>query len=233
MLIGTDLVKGGTAQNPQAGDIIDEITNTSDQPLTISDLYIYSGPYCTGTKTTIMAKGDANDDITIAPGGAKIFYLGQCQSSTYSYMWNGKEVEFDDTWDYGLSGQSGGGFDSSYAGLFAIDFSAAATGPLPPIGAPQLIGGGAGHIAGGLYDWFTFYDVSDSNGMILRDPLGNPVSPVLPDGTTVIPVFTYNIEIFKLVGHQTLTADLNGDHIVSFFDVAILADQWLDEEVLP
>ena len=232
LLIGSvSFVRGGTAANPESGDIIDEIENTSDQPLTISDIYTYSGAYCTGTKTTIMAKGDPTDDITIAPGGTKIFYLGKCQSSTYSYMLNGKEVEFDDTWDMSLSDQSGSSFDCVFAGLFAIDLSGAGTGPLPPKGIAQVIGGGAGHIAGGSYDWITFYDVTASDGMIERDSVtGNPISPVLPDGTEVVSVCPFNVKIFKLSGHQALTADLNGDNFVNFKDLAIMAEQWLSGE---
>jgi len=228
MLICTAWVKGGTAENPEVGDIIDVVENTSDQILTISDLYTYSDPYCMGTKTTILAKGDPSDDINIAPGSEKTFYLGQCQSCTYSYMLNGKEVEFDETWDNNLSDQTNAVFDSDYPGLFAIDFSAAGTGPLPPIGIPQLISGGTGHIGGGGYDWIKFYDVNDSDGMIERDPLGNPISPVLPDGISVTLVIGYNVKLFKLVGHQTLSADLSGDGIVNFLDLTIMAEQWLE-----
>lgn len=227
------LLKGGTQEHPEAGDVIDEIENITDQPLTISDLYTYSGQYCTGTKTTIMAKGDPTDDITIAPGGTKIFYLGKCQSVTYSYMWNGKEVEFDDTWDYNLSDQTNAQFGSDFAGLFAIDYSGAGVGPLPPKGEMQLIGGGTGRIASGLYDWITFYNVTASDGMIERDPLGNPLSPVLPDGTLVFLIAGYNVKIFKVTGHETLKADINGDNFVNLLDLAIMAEQWLTGDGTP
>jgi len=229
MLIGTAWLEGGTAEKPEAGDVIVELgPNDTGEIFTVSDIYTYSGPYCTGTKTTIMAKGDPTDDVHIAPfGGTKSFYLGKCQSYTLSYMWQGKEVETDDTWDINLSDQSGGVFDIDYVGLFAIDFSKAGAGPLPPRGALQFINGGSGHIGGGGYDWITFYDVTASDGMIERDPFGNPISPVLPDGTVVRLVIGYNVKLFKLAGHQTFSADLNGDGRVDLLDLAIMAEQWL------
>ena len=126
ILISTGWLQGGTAEKPEDGDVMVILgPNDTGETFTVSDLYTYSGPNCTGTRTTLMAKGDPSDDVHIAPfGGTKTFYLGQCQSYTLSYMWQGKEVETDDTWDTDLYDQAGGVFDSAYAGQFAIDFSA-------------------------------------------------------------------------------------------------------------
>jgi len=226
-------VKGGTPEYPENGDCFDVFENTGDEVFTVSDLYTYTGPYCTGTKTAVMAKGDPTDDVNIAPGGSKVFWLGQAQSVTYSYMMNGKEVEFDENINRDLSDQTCAAFDSDSPGLFAIDFGASGGQPLPPIGLPQIILGGAGHMEGGIYDWITFYDVTASGGMIERDPLGHPLSPVLPDGTQVWMVCPFREKFFKVAGYETLTADLNDDKIVDLIDLAIMAEQWLEEEIVP
>ncbi|MBN2513444.1 MAG: SUMF1/EgtB/PvdO family nonheme iron enzyme, partial [Sedimentisphaerales bacterium] len=232
IVISTGWLQGGTAEKPEDGDVMVELgPNDTGEIFTVSDLYTYSGSNCTGTRTTIMAKGDPSDDVHIAPfGGTKTFYLGQCQSYTLSYMWQGKEVETDDTWDTDLSDQAGGVFESDYAGQFAIDFSSGGAESLPPLGIAQTIGGGAGHISGGGYDWITFYDTTAGGGMIERDPLGNPISPFLPDGTSVKLVIGYPVKLFKLAGHKTLSADLNGDQQVDLADFAIMAEQWLAGE---
>ena len=77
---GTALVCAGTAENPQDGDKLITVRSENDEIVTVSDLYSYSGPKGTGTRTTHLAKGDSRDDVHIAPHGTKTFYLGQCQS---------------------------------------------------------------------------------------------------------------------------------------------------------
>jgi formylglycine-generating enzyme required for sulfatase activity len=93
---------------------------------------------------------------------------------------------------------------------------------------PQLIAGGGGHIEGGLYDWITFYNTTASGGMIERDAVGNPISPVLPDGSLVTAVFLYDVLTFEVVaGNNCPPADLTGDCFVDFNDFALMAAQWL------
>jgi len=213
----------GTAENPQDGDKL--ITVRSE----VSDLYSYSGPKCMGTKTTHLAKGDSNDDVQIAPHGTKTFYLGQCQSYTISYMYQGKEIEQDVDWAENLIKQSRACFDSSFGGLLAVDYdNSGGEGFLPPLEVPQLIAGGGGHIEGGLYNWITFYNTTASGGMIERDGLGNPISPPLPDGSVVTAVFLYDVVTFEVVaGNDCPSADLTGDCFVDYEDFALMADQWL------
>src|SRR3989337_2202273 len=143
----------GTAENPQDGDKLITVRSENPEIVTVSDLYSYSGPKCMGTKTTHLAKGDSNDDVQIAPHGTKTFYLGQCQSYTISYMYQGKEIEQDVDWAENLIKQSRACFDSSFGGLLAVDYdNSGGEGFLPPLEVPQLIAGGGGHIEGGLYN---------------------------------------------------------------------------------
>jgi len=166
----------GTAENPQDGDKLITVRSENDEVVTVSDLYSYSGPSGTGTRTTHLAKGDSNDDVHIAPHGTKTFYLGQCQSYTISFMYQGKEVEMDGDWGASIGRQSRACFDSSFGGLFAVDYDVSGgEGSLPPLEVPQLIAGGGGHIESGAYDWITFYNTTASGGMIERDALGNPI----------------------------------------------------------
>ena len=228
---GAALVYGGTAQNPEDGDILVKVVSENDEIVTVSDLYSYSGPHNTGTRTTHLAKGDASDDVHIAPHGTKNFYLGQCQSYTISFMYQGKEIEMDIGWDENMSDQSMACFDSDFGGLFAVDYDVlSGAGPLPPVGAPQIIVGGGGHIMSGVYDWITFYDVTASGGMIERDGLGNPISPVLPDGSLVTAVFLYDVVTFELARNNCPSADLTGDCFVDYEDFALMANQWLTGE---
>ena len=218
----------GTAENPQDGDKLITVRSENDESVTVSDLYSYSGPKGTGTRTTHLAKGDSNDDIHIAPHGTKSFYLGQCQSYTISFMYQGKEIEMDGDWGASIGRQSRACFDSSFGGLFAVDYDGSGgEGALPPLEIQQLIAGG-GHIVSGVYDWITFYNTTASGGMIERDASGNPISPVLPDGSLVTAVFLYDVVPFEVVeGDNCPSADLTGDCFVDFNDFALMADQWL------
>lgn len=226
---GMALVRGGTAENPQDGDKLITVRSENPEIVTVSDLYSYSGPKCTGTKTTHLAKGNANDDVHIAPYGSKNFYLGQCQSYTISFMYQGKEVEMDVDWAENTIKQSRACFDSNFGGFFAVDYdSSGGEGPLPPLEVPQLIAGGAGHIEGGAYDWITFYNTTASGGMIERDAVGNPISPVLPDGSLVTAVFSYDVVTFEVSeGDNCPPADLTGNCFVDYEDFALMANQWL------
>jgi len=227
-LSATGTALAGTAENPQDGDKLITVRSENDEVVTVSDLYSYSGPKGTGTRTTHLAKGDSNDDVHIAPYGTKSFYLGQCQSYTISFMYQGKEVEMDGDWGASIGRQSRACFDSSFGGLFAVDYDGSGGGgSLPPLEVPQLVASG-GHIVGGVYDWITFYNTTASGGMIERDGLGNPISPVLPDGSLVRPVFLYDVVTFEVVaGNNCPSADLTGDCFVDFNDFALMADQWL------
>lgn len=234
LVAGAAWVYGGTAENPEEGDIIVKVDSKNDEIVTVSDLYSYSGPYCTGTRTTHLAKGDPSDDVHIVPHGMKSFYLGQCQSWTISFMYQGKEIEMDSSWDENMSEQSSACFDSNFGGLFAVDYGlSSGAGPLPPVEVPQMIAGGAGHIEGGEYDWITFYDATANGGMIERDASGNPISPVLPDGTLVTAVFLYDVVTFELVSNNCPTADLSGDCKVGLADLAIMASQWMTGSEIP
>ena len=51
-----------------------------------------------------------------------------------------------------------------------------------------------GKIEGGVYDCVTFYDVSASDGLIERDVLGTPTSPLL-DGETVTVSSIYGLYV--------------------------------------
>jgi len=164
------VVLAGTAENPEDGDKLIVVRSQNDEIVTVSDLYSYSGPHGTGTKTMHLAKGDFNDDVHIAPHGTKSFYLGQCQSYTISFMYQGKEIEMDVDWASNLGRQVRACFDSSFGGLFAVDYgNSSEGGSLPPLHVPQWIVGGGGHIESGLYDWITFYNTTGSGGMIERD----------------------------------------------------------------
>ena len=219
----------GTAENPQDGDKLITVRSENDEIVTVSDLYSYSGPKGTGTRTTHLAKGDSNDDVHIAPHGTKSFYLGQCQSYTISFMYQGKEVEMDGDWGANIGRQSRACFDSHFGGLFAVDYDVSGTeGSLPPLEVPQLIAGGGGHIVSGAYDWITFYNTTASGGMIERDAVGNPISPLLPDGSLVTAVFLYDVVTFEVAaGNNCPSADLTDDCFVDYEDFALMANQWL------
>jgi hypothetical protein len=223
------LLYAGTAENPEDGDKLITVRSENDEVVTVSDLYTYSGPSGTGTRTTHLAKGDSNDDVHIAPHGTRSFYLGQCQSYTISFIYQGKEVEMDGDWGASIGPQSRACFNSSFGGLFAVDYdSSGGEGLLPPLEVPQLIAGGGGHIVSGAYDWITFYNTTASGGMIERDGLGNPISPVVPDGSLVRAVFLYDVVTFEVVaGNNCPSADLTGDCFVDYEDFAIMANQWL------
>lgn len=220
-------VCAGTAENPEDGDKLIRIVSMNDEIVTVSDLYSYSGPHCTGERMTHLAKGDASDDVHIAPYGTKHFYLGQCRSYTISFMYKSKEIEMDTTFDEHLSRRSRAGWESNFAGLFAVDYDVSDRDELlPPVGAPQIVLGD-GHIVGAEYEWITFYDTTATGGMIDRDAEGNPISPPLPDMTTVTPVFEYDVVVSEVTGVDCPEADLTGDCSVDFKDFALMASQWL------
>ena len=162
------------------------ITNPGPGIMTLSDLYAFSKEKNQGDKTEILKKGDATDDVNIAAGGQKNYDVGNAKSMTVSWMVDGKEVENDvPAKDYKLALAAVDGFD----GLYAVDF-AEIGGRLPPIGYASVIFNGK--FANPAFGWITLYDTTASDGFIMRDADGNPISPRL-NGVRAPVVSHYNI----------------------------------------
>ncbi len=161
------------------------IKNNSGAVRTLSDLYTFSGTNNTGTKKEILKKGDASDDVNIAAGGTKNYDVGDAKSFTISWMEGGKEVETDTNSDTFTFTEKG--FITvallGYPGLHAIAF-ADVIGPLPPVGYTGPIVNGK--FLDPAYEWITFYDTTESDGLILRDHEGNPISPLVGEAEGVV-----------------------------------------------
>ncbi len=153
------------------------IKNTSNEIRTLSDIYAFSEPLNKGTRTMIKARGDASDDVHIAPGGTKNYDAPRgTDSLTISWMLDGKEVEDDvpdgSDVDIELAMFSSPGFDGDMGVAFDD-----APGLMPQQGFVGLVAGGT-LVGFPEYAWFSFYDTSDSGGFIERDDLGIPTSPL-------------------------------------------------------
>jgi hypothetical protein len=92
---------------------------------------------------------------------------------------------------------------------------------LPPVGTPGTLNA-FGHIAGGQYNWITFYQ----GNQIIRDPNGNPTNSKLPVGTQVQATFKYK----AVISERALDGDLNRDGKVNMSDLADFAADWLESE---
>ncbi|MBW7906280.1 MAG: hypothetical protein LC135_04635 [Phycisphaerae bacterium] len=170
-----------------------KVKNNTGHAVTLSDFYTFTDEKNSQGKKELMKKGDASDDINIAAGGEKnISVEDNVKSITISWLNSaGKEVETDaKAADFTIEPSGLAMFTpQGYDGLYAM-ISERSTGPLPPEGSPILVVDGK--IAGGLYDWITFYDATASDGDILRDPEGNPISPLL-SGVTMTTDFNYEL----------------------------------------
>jgi len=182
---------GGLGVSGAGADVF-KVANISGRTRTLSDLYAYSQKDSGGIKTEVMKRGAAGDDVNIAAGGSKNIQVPN-GSKSFTVSWkdaNGKEVEADTNtsgWSIRLAMFSAPNFGGDIAVAFGD-----LPGSLPDEGFMGLVTNGK--IDGGSYDWITFYDTSASDGFILRDSMGLPISPVL-SGTSVLAEFQYEISV--------------------------------------
>lgn len=115
---------------------------------------------------------------------------------------------------------------SGYYGDYSIDYDVndwtdANNFLLPPVGTPGTLDV-FGHIAGGQYNWITFYQGKE----IIRDPNGSPINSKLPVGTQVQATFKYNAALHE----RMLEADFNRDGKVTMADFRNFAENWMEKE---
>ena len=181
------------------------IENKSNKPITLSDLFTFTDANNTQGKKTVLKKGDNTDDITIAAKGQTVIRIdNNAQSITISWLNSGgKEVESDKkVSDFASAPDVMTMFATAPAwpGKYSMT-SAPATG-LPPVAGSTAVVGPAGKPRGpGIqYDWITCYETTASNGTILRDEAGNPISPFLSEGDTLTTDFSYQIQLVIVPG---------------------------------
>lgn len=193
--IAIALSLGVGAAGPAAIARADTITvrNRGANARTLSDLFAFAGESNTGTRTTVMRKNDATDDINIAGGGDKnITVPNGTKSFTISWLDRaGKEIEADFPVRNGI--------DVEFAMLTAPGFNgtvAVAYDDAPNAVPPE---GFLGFAVDGKIDghpefaWFTIYDTSLSDGFIERDSDGVPTSPLFTG--SIESEFTYSVLI--------------------------------------
>jgi len=162
---------------------------------TLSDLFAFPRAKNQGDRTEILKKNDPSDDIVIAPRGTKnITVPDGTRSLTVSWMRNGQEVEADVPVPStpgvplrlaflqrpgGLSGDIAVAYDDAPGAVPDEDFFGTVT---------------AGKIDGHPeFAWLTIYDTSASDGFILRDPDGVPISPLFTGD--VESAFVYEVSL--------------------------------------
>jgi hypothetical protein len=180
------------------------IENKSNKAITLSDLFTFTDANNTQGKKTVLKKGDNTDDITIAAKGQTVIRIDDnAQSITISWLnSSGKEVESDKkVSDFATAPDIMTMFAiaPAWPGEYSMTFDPASGDP-PPDESKQAVDGG--HIDGGAahrYDWITFYETTASNGTILRDGAGHPISPLLSvDSLTTD--FSYQIQLVIVPG---------------------------------
>lgn len=167
------------------------VKNRSNAARTLSDLYAFPMVQNQGARTTILAKGDATDDINLGAGAVKnLVSPNGTRSFTISWMSGGREVEADLPVRPGIDVQLAMFSSPGFGGDIAVAFDEA-PGPVPAEGFVGLVADGK-IVDHPEFDWFTFFDTTDSDGFIVRDGSGNPTSPPL-DGVSVEVAFNYDV----------------------------------------
>lgn len=175
------LVLAGMAAGAMGDTVI--IRNKGTNHIRLSDLYAFSGPNNTGTRTAVMRKNNNADDVNIAINGRKSITVPDgTRSVTVSMRKKGKEIESDinvGTLPIDLAYMTPMGANPDVAVVFDD-----AGGPLPAIGAilPVL----AGKFADPQYDWITFYDASANDGFVQRHGSGAILSPLWSSGEMLV-----------------------------------------------
>ncbi|MGB8227078.1 MAG: hypothetical protein WCE45_09505 [Sedimentisphaerales bacterium] len=187
---------------------------------------VYTGINQYGCWLEHLDFNDTSDDINLSNGQGAAFDV-PFNSQRYTISWynsDGREVRTDFTMPDEVNLAH---FQcSSYYGDYSIDYDVndwtdANNYMLPPIGYPGTLNA-FGHIAGGQYDWITFYQGKE----IIRDPNGNPTNARLVSVSPITVTFTYK----AVLSERTLDGDLNRDGKVNMFDLADFATQWLEAE---
>ncbi len=189
------------------------IKNDSGAARTLADLTGFSGLKQTGMSKIHLKKGDITDDVNIANFGQKKYAFDfDVKSLTVSWLdKDGKEVETDiESNSFNFTAQLFAFFQRPDGGDFAVAYSDG-NGFLPTVNDSFVISNGK--IPGMGFDQITFYDVGP-DGLILRDALGNPLSPLL-DGVSVTTDFQYSLS--SVPEPSTMTLMVFG--IVSLFVV--------------
>ncbi len=152
------------------------IKNTSNDVRVLSDLYAFSEANNKGTRTTILVRGDATDDVNIASGGTKNYTAPNgTDSFTVSWMVNGKEVESDLPERPGTDVELAMFVAPGFGGELGVAFDAA-PGLVPREGFVGTVVDGV-LVGSPEFEWFSFYDTTSSDGFIERDDFGVPMSP--------------------------------------------------------
>lgn len=171
------------------------IKNDASKAVTISDLFGYTDAHNIEGKRTLLKPKDAGDDFNIAADGKRTIAInpaGPYKSYTLSWLnKDGKEVESD--YAAGVltlteKSLASATFDSPFNGLYAVlfDYGQPGANVLLPIAGETLTVDALGHpedAVGNVFSWITVYDATASDGFIVRDLFGNPISPLVPDGT--------------------------------------------------
>lgn len=174
-----------------------QVTNSTGGAVTLSDFTSFANANNTGAAKVQLKPKDAADDVNLAIGGTKNFDIGADKSLTISWL-NSKGVEVETSLkptDFTIYPKYlAAMFDSNAPGSYAIalDYGAANANNLPALGTTSVLGAG-GHIAGGAYDWVTFYDTSATDGDFSFSSSGAILNPVLSSGTEVTESFSYDI----------------------------------------